>query len=262
MEGVLNNRRDRLNGIVNGVDYDEWNSFADPRIAANYTSESVVEGKAACKADLQHYFGLPAEPRVPLLGMIARLTEQKGVDLIVKAADDMLKLPVQLVILGEGDPAYHARLYAVRERYPKQVGLYFGFEEELAHKIEAGSDLYLMPSLFEPSGLNQLYSLRYGTPPIVRTTGGLADTIADTTEETLASGQPTGFRFQAYTPQALAATVRWATHLYHERPDTFLRIMRNGMKADWSWDRAAAGYEKIFLRLIAEREGKRLAESA
>ena len=132
----------------------------------------------------------------------------------------------------------------------------------LAHKVEAGSDLYLMPSLFEPSGLNQLYSLRYGTPPIVRTTGGLADTIVDTTEESLVAKEPTGFRFQAYTPQALANTVRWATYLYHDRPDTFLRIIRNGMKADWSWDRSAAEYEKIYQRLVSEREGRRLAESA
>lgn len=262
MEGVLTERRDRLSGIVNGVDYDSWDPATDELIAANYSPETVVQGKAVCKADLQRYFGLPEEPRVPLLGMVARLTEQKGIDLVEKAADDMLKLPVQIVILGEGDSNHHARLYAIRERYPKQVGLYIGFDETLAHKIEAGSDLYLMPSLFEPSGLNQLYSLRYGTPPVVRTTGGLADTIADTTEETLLSGQPTGFRFQAYTPQALAATVRWATHLYHDRPETFLRIVRNGMNADWSWDRAAAGYQKIFQRLMAERDGRRLAESA
>jgi starch synthase len=262
MEGVLGERRNRLNGIVNGVDYSSWDPSDDPHIAKNYTSDTVLDGKADCKEDLQRHCGLPAEPRVPLIGMIARLTEQKGIDLVVKAADDILKLPVQLVILGDGDPAYHARLYAIRERHPKHVGLHIGFDEDLAHKIEAGADLYLMPSLFEPSGLNQLYSLRYGTPPIVRTTGGLADTIFDTTEESLVSGEPTGFRFQAYTPQALAATVRWAVHLYHDRPDTFLRIIRNGMKADWSWDRAAAGYEKIYNRLVAERDGRRLAESA
>jgi starch synthase len=262
MEGVLNERRDRLNGIVNGVDYDSWDPATDPYLAKNYTSETVLEGKAACKADLQQLFGLPVERHIPLLGMVARLTEQKGIDLVVKAADDMLKLPVQIVILGEGDHGYHARLYSIRDMHPKQVGLHIGFDEVLAHKIEAGSDLYLMPSLFEPSGLNQLYSLRYGTPPIVRTTGGLADTISDTTEETLVSKEPTGFRFQAYTPQALAGTVRWATYLFHDRPDTFLRIIRNGMKADWSWDRSAAEYEKIYQRLVAERDGLRLAESA
>ncbi len=262
MEGVLSERRDRLSGIVNGVDYRFWDPASDPNIAQKYTIDNVVEGKAACKQDLQRLLGLPLEPKIPLLGMVARLTEQKGIDLIVKAADDMLKLPVQLAILGDGDPAYQARLYAIRERYPTQVALHFSFDELLAHKIEAGADLYLMPSLFEPSGLNQLYSLRYGTPPIVRTTGGLADTIADATEETLKAGAPTGFRFQAYTPQALAATVRWATHLYHDRPETFLQIIRNGMKADWSWDRAAAGYQKIYQRLVAERDGRRLAESA
>src|SRR5262249_12584315 len=143
----------------------------------------------------------------------------------------------------------------VREGYAKEGGLWIGCDEALAPKTEAGSDLYLMPSLFEPSGLTQLYSLRCGPPPIVRTTGGLADTIADTTEETLVSSEPTGFRFQAYTPQALAATVRWAVHIYHDRPETFLRIVRNGMRADWSWDRAAAEYEKIYERLVAQREG-------
>jgi starch synthase len=260
MEGVLTERRDRLSGIMNGVDYSSWDPSTDPYIARQYTIDTVWEGKEVCKADLQQAFGLPQEPRMPLLGMVARLVEQKGVDLVTRAADDILKLPVQMVILGEGDPTYHARLHAIRERYPDRVGLQIGYDEALAHKVEAGSDLFLMPSLFEPSGLNQLYSLRYGTPPIVRTTGGLADSILDTTEESLASSEPTGFRFQAYTPQALFGTVRWATHLYHERPVTFRRIVRNGMKADWSWDRAAAEYERIYHRLVAEREGIRVAE--
>jgi starch synthase len=262
LEGVLNERRDRLSGIVNGVDYASWNTSTDPLIAKNYTIENFAEGKKACKESLQRYFKLPTEPRIPLLGMVARLVEQKGIDLVVKAADDMLKLPVQLVILGDGDPIYHTKLEAIRDRYPNQVGLYLGFDEKLAHQIEAGSDLYLMPSLFEPSGLNQLYSLRYGTPPIVRTTGGLADTIIDATEESLRASEPTGFRFQAYTPPALAGTVRWATHLYHDRPETFASIIRNGMRADWSWDRAAQSYEGIYHRLVTEREGIWLAESA
>lgn len=263
MEGLLTERRDRLSGIVNGVDYSEWNPATDPHIAKNYTIDTFEAGKAVCKEAVQQYFKLPKEPRMPMLGMVARLVEQKGIDLVAKAADDILKLPVQLVILGDGDATYVSKLYAIRDRYPDQVGLHIGFDEGLAHQIEAGSDLYLMPSLFEPSGLNQLYSLRYGTPPIVRTTGGLADTIADTTEEILLNGEPTGFRFQAYTPQALAGTVRWATHLYHERQSVFHRIVRNGMLADWSWDRAAASYEKIYRRLMIEREGYRFAaESA
>lgn len=262
MEGVLNERRDRLNGIMNGVDYSSWSPDTDPHIARQYTVDTVWEGKEVCKADLQRHYGLPQEPRVPLLGLVARLVEQKGIDLVVKAADDILKLPVQLVVLGEGDIGYHAKLFALRERYPDRVGLHIGYNEALAHKVEAGSDLFLMPSQFEPSGLNQLYSLRYGTPPIVRTTGGLADSVIDATEESLATGEPTGFRFQAYTPQALFGTVRWATHLYHERPVTFRRIVRNGMHADWSWDRSAEGYERIYRRLIAERDGLRLAEIA
>ena len=262
MEGLLGERRDRLSGIVNGVDYASWDPATDSRIARQYGVEDVLGGKAACKAALQSYFGLAINPGVPMLGMVARLVEQKGIDLVVKAADDLLKLPVQMAILGDGDPNYIAKLYAIRERYPDRVGLFIGFDEDLAHTIEAGSDLFLMPSQFEPCGLNQIYSLRYGTPPVVRTTGGLADTITDTTEESLAAGEPTGFRFQAYTPQALAGTVRWATHLYHDRPDTFLRIVRNGMRADWSWDRAAKAYEKLFHHLVAERDGYKRAESA
>ncbi len=254
MEGILGERRDRLSGIMNGVDYASWDPATDPMIAQPYTVETVWEGKEVCKADLQRSFNLPVEPRVPLLGLVARLTEQKGIDLVIRAADDMLKLPVQLVILGEGEPNYHAQLHAIRERYPDRMGLYIGYDDVLAHKIEAGSDLFLMPSLFEPSGLNQLYSLRYGTPPIVRTTGGLADSILDTTEESLATSEPNGFRFQAFTPQALFGTVRWATHLYHDRPVTFRRIVRNGMRADWSWDRSATEYQKIYERLVAERD--------
>ena len=259
MEGVLTERRDRLSGIMNGVDYASWDPATDPYIAKQYTIDTVWEGKEVCKADLQRSFGLPQEPRIPLLGMVARLVEQKGVDLVTKAADDFLKLPVQLVILGEGDPAYHARLHAIRERYPDRVGLQIGYDEGLAHKVEAGSDLFLMPSLFEPSGLNQLYSLSARHPAVVRTTGS----------RRLDSGHDGGIAgdranrpgsIPGYTAHALFGTVRWATHLYHERPVTFRRIVRNGMKADWSWDRAAADYEKIYHQLVAEREGIRIAE--
>ncbi|MEZ6140198.1 MAG: glycogen synthase GlgA [Zavarzinella sp.] len=262
MEGILRERRDRLNGIVNGVDYTTWNPETDPHLPKNYDVNSFQVGKAACKAAIQRHFSLPTQPDIPLIGMVARLVEQKGVDLVVKAADDLLKIPTQMIVLGEGDQQYHEKLQAIQARYPDKVGLLLGFNEELAHQIEAGSDLFLMPSQFEPSGLNQLYSLRYGTPPIVRTTGGLADTIIDATEESLVLAEPNGFRFQAYTPQALTGTVRWATHLYHERPETFRRIIRNGMQADWSWERAARGYEKIYRRLVAERAGRSLVESA
>lgn len=262
LEGVLTERRERLSGIVNGVDYETWNPSSDRYIAGHYDIDTVEAGKPLCKADLQRYFHLPQAPRTPLIGMIARLVEQKGVDIVSKAAEELLHDDVQLVILGEGDPHYHWKLSSLRERFPLKVGLKIGFDEALAHRIEAGADLYLMPSLFEPSGLNQLYSLRYGTPPVVRATGGLADTIVDATEANLEAGKATGFRFQAYTPQALLATIHRALDMYHDRPEQFLDLMRCCMRQDWSWDRSARAYEELYRRLAAEREqaGAKFAE--
>jgi starch synthase len=256
LEGVLTERRDRLSGIVNGVDYDTWDPAHDKFLVAHYDADTVAAGKPKCKTDLQRYFHLPQVPRAPVLGMIARLVEQKGVDILCKAADELLHQDVQLVILGDGDPEYHWKLSGLRERYPLKVGLRIGFDEALAHRIEAGSDLYLMPSLYEPSGLNQLYSLRYGTPPVVRATGGLADTITDASEAHLEAGTATGFRFQAYTPQVLLGTIHRATEMYHHRPEQFLQVVRTGMRQDWSWDRSARAYEELYARLVAEREGR------
>ncbi len=255
LEGVLTERRERLSGIVNGVDYDSWNPATDKFLAGHYDADSVEMGKPLCKADLQRYFHLPQGPRIPLIGMIARLVEQKGVDIVTKAAEELLQQDVQLVILGEGDPEYHWKLSALRERFPLKLGLMIGFDEGLAHRIEAGADLYLMPSLFEPSGLNQLYSLRYGTPPIVRATGGLADTIVDTNDATLDAQTASGFRFQAYTATTLLTTIHRALEMY-EQPARFLRLIRSCMKQDWSWERSAHGYEEVYRRLIAERDAR------
>jgi starch synthase len=259
LEGVLTERRDRLSGIVNGVDYDTWNTATDPFLAAHYTSETVLQGKPLCKADLQRYFHLPQAPEVPVLAMIARLVEQKGVDIVCKAAEELLKQDVQLVVLGEGSPEYHQKLSSLRERFPLKVGLLIGFNEDLAHRIEAGADLYLMPSLFEPSGLNQLYSLRYGTPPIVRATGGLADTIVDATDAAIEAGTASGFRFQAYSAQTLLATIQRAIEMRKNRPDRFLKLMRSCMKQDWSWERSAREYESTYRQLAAERDSQTAA---
>jgi starch synthase len=253
---VLTERRERLSGIVNGVDYDTWNPATDPSLPYHFDAETVAAGKAMCKADIQRYFHLPELPRTPLFGMIARMVEQKGVDLVCKAADELLQQDVQLVILGEGDPEYQARLTSIQQKYPDKFGLLIGFDEALAHRIEAGIDLFLMPSLYEPSGLNQLYSLRYGSPPIVRGTGGLADTIVDASENNLDAGLATGFRFQAYTPQALLATIARAVSLYRDNPDRFLHLMRCCMRQDWSWDRSAREYEQLYARLVSERDSK------
>jgi starch synthase len=246
LEGVLSERRDRLFGIVNGVDYQQWNPATDPYLAARYDVDSAREGKARCKAALQRRFGLAPRPEVPLLGMVSRLVELKGLGLLGRVADAILRDDAQLVVLGEGDAVYHRMLLELQERYPHQVGLTLGFDEALAHQIEAGADIYLMPSQSEPSGLNQLYSLKYGTPPVVRATGGLADTITDCTPETLSAGRATGFSFEPFTPGALLETVRRAVDAFRNRPDIWQQLMRTGMKQDWSWDRSAAAYEHVY----------------
>src|SRR5262249_40285619 len=185
-----------------------------------------------------------------LLGMVARLVEQKGIGLLTQAAPGFLDWGCQLVVLGEGDPYWQKQLEGLRERYADRMCLAFGFDEPLAHLIEAGADMFLMPSLFEPSGLNQLYSMRYGTVPVVRTTGGLADTVIDCAPATLAAGTATGFRFDPPWPGAFRDAVGDAVAFYRERPDSWLRLMQNGMRQDWSWDRSAAEYEKLYARLV------------
>lgn len=180
--------------------------------------------------------------------MVARLVEQKGLELIGKSAEALLQAG-QLVVLGEGDASYHRMLQDLRNRFPNRFGVVFGFDETLAHQIEGGADIYLMPSQYEPAGLNQLYSLKYGTVPVVRATGGLADTITDCTPATLASGTATGFSFQAYTPSALLQTVQRAVEMYRNAPDRWLSLVHTGMRQDWSWDRVAADYEQLYSKM-------------
>jgi starch synthase len=246
LEGVLAERREHLFGIVNGVDYRVWNPATDRHIAAAYTPETVALGKPVCKRALQTKFKLPTEASVPLLGVVARLTPQKGVDLICEAAESLLNLGAQLVVLGEGDALYKTMLQNLQRRHPTQVGLYMGFDEALAHQIEAGSDIFLMPSLYEPSGLNQLYSLKYGTVPVVRATGGLADTIIDFNPSTQGAGLATGFNFAPYSADALRRTVERALNLYRRDPAGWQRLMQTAMRQDWSWDRVAVEYERLY----------------
>jgi starch synthase len=251
LEGVLSERREHLFGIVNGVDYRVWNPATDRQISANYTPETIANGKPICKAALQSRLGLAVQPRTPLLGVVARLVAQKGVDLICATGDALINLGAQLVVLGEGDPHYHTMLQDLQRRHPQQVALHLGFDEGLAHQIEAGCDIFLMPSLYEPSGLNQLYSLKYGTVPVVRATGGLADSILDCNASTLAAGLATGFSFVPYSADALRRTVERALDLYAREPDAWRRLMQNGMRQDWSWDRVAGEYERLY-SMIAE----------
>jgi starch synthase len=251
LEGLLRTIRGKLSGILNGCDYDHWDPSADKFLAAAYSPETVFDNKPLCKADLQRRYHLPEDPARPVLGMVARLVSQKGIDLVLSAAPGFLDLGCQIVFLGEGDPEYHDELKGFQARHPDQVGIYLGFSEGLAHKVEAGSDLFLMPSRYEPCGLNQMYSQRYGTPPVVRATGGLADTVVNATEENLAAGTATGFSFRDDTAGALYETVKWALKLYRDRPDDFRKVVRTAMAQDWSWDRSAAAYEDLYRKVTA-----------
>ncbi len=246
LEGVLGEYRHKLSGIMNGVDYDLWSPEHDPHIPAKYTSETVFEQKPVNKAELQRKFNLPVDTDKPVLGMVARLVSQKGIDLVLGAAPGFLDLGCQIIFLGEGDLEYQNQLQGFRNRHPQQVGLYLGYSEQLAHLIEAGSDLFLMPSRYEPSGLNQLYSMKYGTPPVVRGTGGLADSVVGASEITLSDNNATGFTFGEYTSDALYKTVQWALTLYRTRPADFKKVVRTAMSQDYSWSRSAGEYEALY----------------
>ncbi|MCI0456740.1 MAG: glycogen synthase GlgA [Gemmataceae bacterium] len=250
LHGVLAQRARRLFGIVNGVDYRTWSPATDAHLSANYDSDTVTEGKPLCKRELQRQYGLAEESRAPLLGMVSRLVDQKGVDLVIKVAPALIEQGAQLVVLGEGDPQYHQLLLQLRERHPQAVGVTLGQNEELAHRIEAGVDVFLMPSLFEPCGLSQLYSLKYGTVPVVRATGGLCDTVADATPERLAAGTATGFSFIPDSPAAFLQAVERALRVYRHDPERWLALMRTGMGQDWSWARSAAEYERLYRRMV------------
>lgn len=250
LDGLLRGYADKLSGIVNGVDYTDWDPATDSHLAARFTPDTVFENKPACKRDLQKQMKLPEDAGAPVLGLVARLAYQKGIDLVLSAAKGFVDLGCQLAILGEGEPKYHAELRALRDRFPDCIALHLGFSEDLAHKVEAGSDLFLMPSRYEPCGLNQMYSQKYGTPPVVRATGGLADTVTNATEENLKAGTATGFSFGADTPAALYDTVKWALTLFRDRPADFRQVVRAAMALNWSWDRSAAEYEKLYRKLI------------
>ncbi len=249
LEGVLRDRRQDLYGVTNGIDYAVWNPATDPLIPSRYDVKKLG-GKAVCKKFLQRKCGLPAR-KTPLIGMVSRLIDQKGFDLVAETMGDLLSNEIQLVILGTGEPKYHDLLNRLARNYPDRMSVTLGFDNQLAHEIEAGADLFLMPSRFEPCGLNQLYSLKYGTAPIVRRTGGLADTVVDTTPETLADGTATGFAFEKYAAADLLATIKRALAVYADRK-TWLKIMRTGMMQNWSWDESARKYVALY-RTVKEK---------
>ena len=247
LEGVLRNRADQPMGILNGIDIDRWNPETDSYLPANY---SVIDrsGKQACKQMLQREFQLP-ETSVPLLSVIARLTSQKGLDLVATIIPQLMAMDLQLVILGTGEPELEAKLKMLQARYPHRMGLRIGFDEGLAHRIEGGADVFVMPSRYEPCGLSQLYSLRYGTVPVVRKTGGLADTILPLTPQARQAGQATGFHVDEDTAEALLAVLRRAVAVYQDR-SMWEQLVKAGMTTDVSWARSANAYDRLFVSLV------------
>ncbi|MER3415442.1 MAG: glycogen synthase GlgA [Gemmataceae bacterium] len=259
LDGLLRSVSHKLVGIVNGVDYKRWNPATDPYLPRNYDSATVTEGKSICKRELQRELGLVQRGDVPLLGMIARLVEQKGLDLLEQAAPQLQAEDIQLVVLGVGERRFHDFLERWARGQPGRVAAVFAFDERLAHRIEAGADIYLMPSRFEPSGLNQLYSLRYGTVPVVRATGGLQDTVVDCTEQSLAAGQATGFVFGPPKAEAFLHTLRHACETYRKRPNVWRQLQTTGMSQDWSWSRSARLYLDFYEKTLAGRRYKQSA---
>lgn len=248
LEGLLGHRRDTLTGILNGIDYSVWNPGRDLLIPTQFNHRSLFH-KRENKNAVQEHFSLPRQDDTPLFVIISRLVEQKGIDLVIDILPDLVKQGAQLAVLGSGDKTIETALRKARRSYAEHVGIHTGYDESLAHLLEAGGDLFLMPSRFEPCGLNQLYSLRYGTVPIVRSTGGLADTVVDTTAETLANNTATGFCFQKASAAALWSAVQRALKCYRE-PDSWSRIVDTGMHQDFSWKRSAGRYIELYQQVL------------
>ena len=251
LEEVLRSRQDDLFGIVNGIDYDVWNPAADPLIEAPYDHEDL-SGKKKNKKALMKAFGLPSSSKdMPLIGMISRLVPQKGFDILTECIDEIAKMNMQLVILGTGMPEYHSLLKKAAKKYPDKIAVKLTFDNQLAHLIEAGADMFLMPSRYEPCGLNQLYSMRYGTLPVVRGTGGLVDTVQSYTEEEEEEG--TGFVFSDYTPEAIVDTLRWAIDIY-SRKKVWNAMVQRAMVENFSWTTAARIYVALYERAVKKKK--------
>ncbi|MCP9455340.1 MAG: glycogen synthase GlgA [Nitrospira sp.] len=248
LEGVLADRREGIPGIVNGIDVNVWNPETDRFVPASY-SVCDLSGKKICKRLLQRELGLPVRS-VPLLAAIGRLTYQKGFDLLLEALPEMVLLDVQLVLLGTGDRDLEERLLEAQSAYPDCVAVRVGFDEGLAHRIQAGADMLIMPSRYEPCGLTQLQSLRYGTVPIVRRTGGLADTIVPFKPSTVRANLATGFQFDTPTSEAMLSAILLAVSVYREQ-ETWCSLIKAGMKADVSWVRSAAQYEQLYRTVLS-----------
>ncbi len=245
MKSVIAKRSDQLIGILNGVDYDEWHPNNDRYITHNYHLKNYVAGKRNNKIALLSETALdPGLLEKPLIGMVSRLVEQKGINILIDAMSEFLQEDVAMVLLGSGEQRYHQALEKIAGQDPKKLSIVFGYRNDLSHKIMAGSDLFLMPSRYEPCGITQMYSLKYGTVPIVRKTGGLADTIGDWNGQ-----EGNGIVFTEYTGEALVKAVRRAIRIYYNQPQQWRTMIRNGMQSDFSWTKAAADYIRLYQNL-------------
>ena len=248
LQGLLAYRREVLTGILNGIDTTEWNPATDPNLVQSYDITDI-SGKSANKCALQKHMGLHIDPDLPLFGVVSRFTPQKGVDLILEIAPQLITLPAQLVLLGTGDIEMQRIALELSHNYSGQISAYVGFDEALSHMIEGGADIFLMPSRFEPCGLSQMYSQRYGTPPVVHATGGLIDTVLDCNSASLKQGVASGFVFHSMDSSSLLATARRAAMTYHDKK-TWQALQHNCMIKDFSWSQSATAYHDIYTHLI------------
>ena len=250
LEGVLRNRSGTIAGILNGVDYEQWNPETDPHLAAHYNADSL-ENKAVCKRDLLAQFGAEVAPELPVVGIVSRFAAQKGFDLISHVAGRLAREELVFAILGSGDRPYEELFRQLNRQFPGKFLVRIAYDEPLAHKIEAGADMFLLPSHYEPCGLNQIYSLHYGTVPVVRATGGLDDTVEPWDA---ATGKGTGFKFAEASGEAMLETLRAALTAFRDRP-AWRKLMRNGMARDFSWTASAREYVKVYEKARAIRGG-------
>ena len=253
MQGLLATRSDDLTGILNGIDMNEWDPATDKNLAKTY-SKGHMAGKAANKEALQSKLSLELEPDVPLLGVISRFTQQKGLDILLEIAPKLTELPVQLAMLGSGDVQMQKSAHGLTQRFPGMIGTKIGFDEELSHQIEAGADMFVMPSRFEPCGLNQMYSQRYGTPPIVHATGGLVDCTATT----LKNGTASGFVFTRMAANNLFDTIKRAVGVYQNKPK-WNALCNICMSKDFSWENSAKEYRKVYLKVLRNIRNRQIS---
>jgi starch synthase len=250
MQGLLAHRSDSLTGILNGIDTDEWNPAADGYLTHTYDAANLI-GKTANKFELQRRLGLHIDPDIPVFGLVSRFAHQKGVDLVLEVAEKLIGLPAQLVLLGSGEAELQRTALSLAHRHSGKISAYVGFDEGLSHLIEAGADLFLMPSRYEPCGLNQMYSQRYGTPPVVHATGGLIDTVNDCNAATLAQGTASGFVFDSMDATSLLNAARRAVQAYKDNK-TWAALQQNCMKKDFGWHKSATAYRRIYAQLMRE----------